>query len=167
MSTQVWALAGVIVGAVLGGGAQILADRLRHRREQDDWLRNQRQAAYHDVLAACDELLIQIRNVLTAREIRDSDPTMGEHVQLEVTAVDELFDHKRDLIHAVERVRIYGTNDTISEAIQVEVTLQNTLEFISGGGQVPIKPVATLFARVTEHREKLLLLMRAELGISD
>src|SRR4051812_11229318 len=56
MNAEVWALAGVIVGAVLGGGAQIVADSMRAKRDRRQWVNEHRRQAYLDLLGAIEEL---------------------------------------------------------------------------------------------------------------
>lgn len=57
MSGEVWAIVGVVVGAVLGGGAQIVADRLNRAEARRQRQRDLQHAAYVDLLAAVMESL--------------------------------------------------------------------------------------------------------------
>lgn len=54
MAPEVWALVGVVVGSVLGGGAQIVAGFLTDKRAHKRWLREQRVDAYRVVLETAD-----------------------------------------------------------------------------------------------------------------
>ena len=51
MSSEVWALVGVVVGSVLGALAQIVADRLRRRNDNRILLHQERRAAYIEFMA--------------------------------------------------------------------------------------------------------------------
>ncbi|PWJ25485.1 hypothetical protein ATK17_1610 [Branchiibius hedensis] len=62
MSTEVWALVGVIVGAILGGFAQIAAGTLSDRRAHQGWVRDQRLGAYQNFLTRTDGLLWTLNN---------------------------------------------------------------------------------------------------------
>jgi hypothetical protein len=52
VSTQTWAIVGVVVGALLGGVAQIVADILRSGREHARELRDVRRSAAVAMLEA-------------------------------------------------------------------------------------------------------------------
>lgn len=56
MNAQTWALVGVVVGATLGGAAQIVADAVRYRRERRRWIDDHRRTAYVDGLRALEEM---------------------------------------------------------------------------------------------------------------
>lgn len=45
-----WALAGVAMGAILGGGAQVVSASLQHRRERRTRIRDERREAYTGLL---------------------------------------------------------------------------------------------------------------------
>ena len=64
-----WALVGVVVGALLGGGAQIVAGVLTDRRAHRRWLREQRVDAYRDVMQRADEELRELREAPERREL--------------------------------------------------------------------------------------------------
>lgn len=51
MAEQAWALVGVVVGAILGGGAQVLAVRLQDRERHRQWVRERRVEVYQRYLA--------------------------------------------------------------------------------------------------------------------
>jgi 8-oxo-dGTP pyrophosphatase MutT (NUDIX family) len=46
MSSEWWALIGVVVGGMLGGGAQIVAGSLQEKRRHQQWLRERRVDVY-------------------------------------------------------------------------------------------------------------------------
>lgn len=50
MSKEVWALVGVVIGALLGGGAQVLNGHLSEKRRHQQWLREQRVEVYRTML---------------------------------------------------------------------------------------------------------------------
>ncbi|WP_083450142.1 hypothetical protein [Luteipulveratus mongoliensis] len=54
MSDSTWALTGVVVGAILGGLAQIMAGVLTDRRAHQRWVRERRADVYRDLLVAVD-----------------------------------------------------------------------------------------------------------------
>lgn len=57
MSTETWALLGVVVGAILGALAQLVADSLRRRHEKALVSRTDRREAYTEFLAGAQGLL--------------------------------------------------------------------------------------------------------------
>lgn len=46
VSAEAWALLGVVIGALLGGAAQVVAGHLRSKYEREHAVREQRQSAY-------------------------------------------------------------------------------------------------------------------------
>lgn len=60
MSTEAWTLVGVVVGALLGGVAQLVADWLRRRHETRVLARNDRRDAYATFLSAASAALAPI-----------------------------------------------------------------------------------------------------------
>lgn len=50
-------LCGVVIGALLGGGAQILASSMQDRRRHQQWLREQRASVYRSFLAEAEHRL--------------------------------------------------------------------------------------------------------------
>ncbi len=57
MNSDLLALLGVVVGAILGGGAQLLATSLQDRRRHRQWLREHRAEIYHAFLAEAEKYL--------------------------------------------------------------------------------------------------------------
>jgi hypothetical protein len=57
MSKELWALAGVVVGAILGALAQVVNEWLKAKRESKTRLRDERRAAYVALLDANDRTL--------------------------------------------------------------------------------------------------------------
>jgi hypothetical protein len=56
VSGEAWAIVGVVVGSVLGGGAQIVSDILRGKAERRRWIDDHRRIAYLGVLEAIEQL---------------------------------------------------------------------------------------------------------------
>lgn len=62
VSSDFLALLGVVVGAILGGGAQLLATNLQDRRRHRQWLREHRAEIYQAFLAEAEQYLILLAN---------------------------------------------------------------------------------------------------------
>jgi hypothetical protein len=77
VNPETWAIVGVIVGAVLGGGAQLVADVLRSKRERQRWIDDHRRAAYLTALETIDDMAGAIQadvlNGLSLQEEADHD----------------------------------------------------------------------------------------------
>lgn len=123
MSSETWALVGVVVGAVLGALAQIITDRLRRNHDNSMLVRNERRDAYTEFLAATTAALAPLA---TARSVFDA-PIEEPHRQ---SAADDLNPSGHALNRlsvALARVHLTAPGDTHAAAISVHVA---TLAFM-------------------------------------
>ncbi|MBZ5736927.1 hypothetical protein [Nocardioides mangrovi] len=122
MSAQAWALVGVALGAVLGGGAQIVANLV-----QDKAARKKRQKeVWH---AAYSALMSSVMDVITATEHLRSD----FHSGLKVTT-----EHQQRMLGAQQRlmvadadVRLVAPRDTAEAARAVVLHLGASMNNLS------------------------------------
>lgn len=60
MNAELWALVGVVVGAVLGGAAQIITSLLTDRRAHQKWIRERQVDAYQAFMAAAEAKVLPL-----------------------------------------------------------------------------------------------------------
>jgi len=122
LSSETWALIGVVVGAVLGAVAQITADRLRRKHDNAMLVRNERREAYAELLAAAANALAPLA---TARHVFEA---LGEGRKVQsaenLVASGEALNR---LGVAVARVQLAAPDDTHAAALGVQAT---TLAFM-------------------------------------
>lgn len=122
MSEQLWVLAGVILGAVLGGGAQILADHLRARRDSAVRREQLRREAYVDFVAAIEPARYARMRPLTMGTIIDEHlPGTLDEMRAELKAwTKDLLRNSQELDVAVARVRFVGPANVAAKAAEIE-----------------------------------------------
>lgn len=165
MSPEVFALVGVVVGAILGGAAQVLNDWLRYRRERRERLRASRESAYLDLLGFCDQLVAALSDAAAMEQVVRTFPT-EEHAQAKVGAVDAIFGMFRLLIALQQRVDVYGTKKPRETGREVGRLLREATQHISdhdafGGGLFEVAD------RISTAKQRLLDDVRAEVGAKD
>lgn len=82
MSSQVWALAGVVVGAILGGLAQIVNGWIVGKRDHLATLRQERMRAYAAFMAAveaCTNERVALDRILGTEERRGGLPQLDAY----------------------------------------------------------------------------------------
>ncbi|MEU8782645.1 hypothetical protein [Streptomyces sp. NPDC048637] len=110
-------IAGALLGA--GGGGGVTAKTIRRQVkdqadvEQRHWLRQQRQDAYVEFLAACDTVLDTLRSIATLREHPDSEVDVG----LLWDAYDEAY---RKVVRVSTFVNISGPDDMRQSAFKLQ-----------------------------------------------
>jgi len=72
MESEQWALAGVIVGAVLGGFAQVLAGWIQGRRERKRESQRIKRKIYVAFVNAITDHTVQVGQALAARSMNAS-----------------------------------------------------------------------------------------------
>lgn len=90
MSAEAWALAGVVVGAVLGGVAQMAGDALRRRHEREAATKEARRLVYTDWIRLLHKMDMTLNRTLTS---------MGEAVD-DITANPVWADRKLGSLRA-------------------------------------------------------------------
>lgn len=153
VSGQAWAILGVVVGAILGGGAQITADVFRSRRDRRRWVDDHRRVAYLAVLEATERLtgslmsdVLSGLNVDADRDKAKSGPANADFHRAKHTAefygsqrviqlLDEVdvvlmvdayvaaFDDDRRAIVRVLKHDVRPKVDSLSEAMRAELGL--------------------------------------------
>ncbi len=166
MTSEVWALAGVIVGALLGAGAQILADRLRHQREQSDREAQTRLAAYARLLEAGDDLISAIREDVILRDVRDGRP-QEDDIALEPTEAAALIDQATSVSRARQLVQLHGSQVAIDAATQLEHDVERLLGLLRGGGRFNPVFVTAWHRDIIASWQNLLSVARREGHIED
>jgi hypothetical protein len=111
VSNQEWTLVGVAMGAILGGGAQILNAWLQSLRERKTTLREERRAIYTNLVAAISDYAIVWGNFRARKQVGiepDDRPTdaLGARV-----------------ISATSAVRLVAPEDTATAAMQWQATI--------------------------------------------
>lgn len=138
-----WALVGVVVGALLGGGAQIVAGVLTDRRAHRRWLREQRVDAYRDVMQRADEELRELREAPERREdglLRwDYDGGIGE---------------------CLPPVEFFGSAGVAAAARDLADAFSGFAHTMPG-----FDDLSTQMATVTKAREDYLAAVRLDLGV--
>lgn len=125
MNTEVWALAGVVVGAILGGGAQILNEAIRYRHERRDRLRVTREQAYVDLLNLCDQLQHGLIRLAKVHQQPYLDPGAQEDRFLRES--EAVVSTAGEVQRQRQRVRIYGSRQARSRADALVPLLEQLL----------------------------------------
>ncbi len=102
-------MAGVVVGALLGGVAQIIADWLRGRRERQHYIRDTRRAAYAELVAADTDAWNRIELAVRLKDVQATQPGDRELVR---TMVLESRQASTRLNAAVANVGLVAPTDT-------------------------------------------------------
>lgn len=111
MSDQLWVLAGVILGAVLGGGAQVIADLLRAKRDSIVRRERLRREAYVGFVAAIEHARYARMGPLGLGSRVESQlpPATPDELRAELKAwADDLLRDSRELDVAAARVTFVG-----------------------------------------------------------
>lgn len=134
VSNEVWALAGVIVGAILGGGAQILAGWLQRRHERAAFTRQCRREAYANMLGAL--LRVRLDEVWAG-------PLMQKLIQ-QGMKVPTVADNFVALMAALAEVSLVAPMDTTRAA---SLALTSTLDSAAKGTEKKGLDEFTTFAK--------------------
>jgi hypothetical protein len=119
MSSETWALVGVIVGALLGGTAQVVADWLRQRHERRSAARTDRREAYTEFLAAATTALAPVAASREAFQAENEEGKTAALEQAESVLVSSARQALDRLSVAAARVDLVGPEDTHAAAMSV------------------------------------------------
>lgn len=112
VSPEMIGLLGVVIGAVLGGGAQVLAGWLQEGRRHQQWLRERRAAIYQDFLSDAGKKLSKL----------------GEYFDFYVHRGDELPEGYLVLVYQrAEEVGLFGTTEAHQRAQEAVDALSRLL----------------------------------------
>lgn len=148
MSSEAWALVGVVIGAVSGGAIQVLADWLRRRHERASVRRVERREAYAAFLGAVAEALAPLtgaRHALIARQA-GSVPTEASRAALE--AGQETLSR---MSAATARVELCSPEDTQAAAAKVNGHLMTLLFADEPGAAEEIAKAQQEFGRLAKR----------------
>jgi hypothetical protein len=127
MSAQTWALIGVVVGAVLGGLSQVVADQLRARREREVIIGALRRDAYIGFISSVWTIYnYSMRFMMTVQsKIETQGVIKGEsREELETrvgnTNLPEVTEYAKELDHALSKVALCGPHEIAAEARRIE-----------------------------------------------
>lgn len=90
MSSETWALVGVVVGAVLGGVAQLIGDAIRHLREKQTRVRDERREAYTEFIGIAETALLPLSGYRHAVDTRTA--LVEDHAASDLAKAYELMD---------------------------------------------------------------------------
>lgn len=152
MNGQAWAILGVIVGAILGGGAQIVADHYRANRERQQWVDDHRRAAYLDVIEATQALASAMRRDVIA----GTDFTNVDYDRSQTAPAQATYNTARTAAVFYGSERIRSLLDQVDEALMVD-----GLRAASGKADI----AAVLHQKVEPKLDSLYAAMRTELGL--
>lgn len=151
MIAEVWALVGVAVGATLGGGAQIVADPIRAKRDRRQWINEHRRQVYLDILGAIEEL----NGRLWSGRLRGHDPQDPEATSGSSNAA---------YFEARHSVAFYGSPEILRLVDEVETAVLGDSYFATY--EEDIEPIKVVMRQVVGRKvDALSLAMRRELGI--
>lgn len=124
MSAEAWTVVGVIVGAVIGGAAQVVAESIRHHNDRKTTQRTEGRDAYARFLEAVRQFngeIIKIRGAARQRGVTPAEISSVEFPELHPSLVEmsvalglvELVAPKR--VHDAARQVHLCTMDLLSE----------------------------------------------------
>lgn len=143
MPTEAWAIVGVVVGAVLGGGAQIVAGWLTDRRAHTRWLREQRSGSYLAVVEQADRAIDRLHDLMA----------QGGHEPIPT-------EHDGGVGEYLASVEVFGA----SEVADAAKSLQRA--FAQFGDMSPSDAgMSSSLRDATEARDAYLAAVRADLGV--
>lgn len=131
MSIQTWTILGPLVGTALGAGITLIAGPLQVRKaanaEHGQWLRNERQKTYVDLLAAWDDLAVRTEDrVLTRESIEIIDHENSWHEASE-DVTEAMRRDRAPFQRVAERAQMLGL-DAVEQAIGVMLGSLGALE---------------------------------------
>ena len=119
MNAEWVGLVGVVVGAVLGGASQIVADGIRRRDERKRTLRDERRAAYLEFLAAVPRSMGTFQQMGT--RFTEAFSSGAESVKIENS--ESMTDSLTRLMLAVSAVELVAPADTLGAARMLQGNL--------------------------------------------
>ena len=168
MSGEVWALVGVVVGSVLGAVAQIVGDRLRRRHENDLLLRQERRAAYMEMLAAGTAAYVPLAagGLLRRRQAMNDgepNPQVPQDATWPLGEADAklALDANNRLLAALASVELCAPEDTRDAAVQLhQAVMAYAIEFDPND-----LSAATLAERYADRQSDFSLLAKRDLSL--
>lgn len=144
MAAEVWALVGVVVGALLGGGAQVVAGHLEARRAHTRWLRERRAEIYQEFLVLWDSYYVEATKLLKKDAPVQLDPE----------------DHLVPLLNMGTKVGMFGTDAANDAAFEATHQLGYWME-------CPPEARARVEAKVDQARVAVMRQIRRDLGLPE
>lgn len=147
MTSEVWAIVGVIVGAILGGSGQIVADSIRHRRDRQQRIQALRREAYSEFLRAIssvyaralgftEEIQAETREALGKhgrRKARRRSRSLEIERLVESTILFKLVPTSQDMDLAVSKVRLAGPDNVSALADDLETFCWSNFSTLAKG----------------------------------
>lgn len=163
MESEQWALAGVIVGAVLGGFAQVLAGWIQGRRERKRESQRIKRKIYVAFVNAITDHTVQVGQALAARSMNAS----RVHLQTQTGETESL----ACLTKAHAAVLLYGSPEVQRTAGQFRLFLNRasdeTFPLPSGSNEEVLaaisEGVAHALREAPRHHVEVLRAMRSDL----
>jgi|BarGraNGADG00212_1021973.scaffolds.fasta_scaffold33896_1 hypothetical protein len=143
MSEQWWALVGVVVGGILGGGAQIVAGTIQEGRRHEQWLREQRTDVYRQFLTEWHR---------RQSSLLDYVYDEGQHGEPNEDYLVLLFDR-------VDEVEVFGSPEAIAAAA---IAAQNLMAFWNSNKATRDVKLEKANASLNAYRE----VIRHDLGVT-
>lgn len=103
MPEEAWALAGVVIGALLGGLAQIISSGLQDRRAHRAWRRDKRAEAYAEYVAAVRTALLRAGGMRPHTDPRENAAAVHDPVSYAAL--------NRELQPLRARIDLYGSKE--------------------------------------------------------
>lgn len=150
MSDQIWTLTGVVVGAILGGGSQMVADQLRARREREHTRRSTRHAAYQGFLAAIQHAY-SARMRLSFHGTQLSDPEDTDAAAFIRDHSDALVQAHRELDTALAAVKLAGPPAIATQAVEIERYITKTYPLTDDSGLAGLNERIDAFAEAAQE----------------
>lgn len=131
MSIETWTILGPLVGTALGAGITLVAGPLQVRKaanaEHGQWLRNERQKTYVELLAVWDELVVKNE----ARVLSDDDIEYLDRgsswLEAEESVTEGMRRDRAPFQRVAERAQMLGP-DTVEQAVDAMLDSLRALE---------------------------------------
>ncbi len=141
MSKQLWTIVGIVIGALLAGGMQLLLELVRSRSERRRWHRSNQQTAYADFLVCINGI---------ARRTRRVYPPPGSGLPT--------------LNEALNMVRLFAPPDTFNAATSTARSARKIRA--EKQGRVPEKKIVREAPPLKETRDAFVKLAQRDLGVT-
>ncbi|MBA3019831.1 hypothetical protein [Propionicimonas sp.] len=142
MNSDLLALLGVVVGATLGGGAQLLATNLQDRRRHRQWLREHRAEIYQAFLAEAEQYFSMLDYYYIFEAGRGPEPAED--------LLEPLFTRSED-------VGLFGTHEAHTLATAAVKSLVHLQDAPSGKVQARTSAASAAIAALRSQARKDLL----------
>jgi hypothetical protein len=163
MKPEVWAVLGVVLGAVIGGGAQILNERIRYQHGRRERLSEKREAAYVELLAVCDGFRVSLMDLAEMRSTTQ-DLNVFERVELAEEIGGSLARQLGELQRCLQRVRLYGTDEAARSVRGMLVAIRSTVMRMQEGEPLSDDQLVQTARRIGDQQAELMRHARLEVG---